>query len=126
LIAKEKNYMGFHICEYCQRQNAPHPATSSGDVVLEFENGHKYIMPDMITHYIREHGYQPPDEFQQDVISGKYAGGERLQSKSIPESVGYLSGPFLPGKVPPLFVYILAGMMAFAREDGQRRQTRGL
>lgn len=114
--------MGFHICEYCQKE------TSSGDVTLSFANGNTYVMPDMIVHYVGEHTYQPPQHFIDDVM-GSYllgAGSVRWQTKAMPEPVGYLSGAYMRGDVPPLFVYVLAGMMAIITKQGQRMQTRGI
>lgn len=116
--------MGFHICEYCPK--GVRPATSSGDVFLTFTNGHSYVMPDMIVHYVQMHVYQPPQAFVDDVMSGALLYGERAQTKSLPVQVGYLSGDYPCGETPHLFVYVLAGMMTLAAEQGERRQTRGV
>ena len=44
--------MGFQTCPYCGK------ARSS----LEPMAG-RYIWPEMLAHYVEEHGYKPPDEF---------------------------------------------------------------
>lgn len=115
--------MGFHVCEYCNNE------TSSGDVILAFRNGNIYVMPDMIIHYVEQHDYQPPQSFIEDVMSGQLANGERRSNdgwKVTQGGIGYLSGEYLRGSVPHLFIYVLAGMMALAAKQGNRRQTRGL
>ncbi len=118
--------MGFHTCEYCQQQGVRTPATSSGDVVLTFATGQRYCVPDMLPHYIRAHGYLPPQPLIEAVLSGQFVEGERWQTKAVAEQVGYLSGPDYPrGSTPPVFVFALMGMLACAQQDGMRRQTRG-
>lgn len=54
--------MGFHVCEYCGTNPQPKPRfsfLSSGDVTLVFGNGHMWEMPDMILHYVADHGWLP-------------------------------------------------------------------
>lgn len=77
---------GYHRCEFCDappsggrarlglHQQVP---TRDGSVVLGSaeihvtgEDGTVYSAPNMIIHYIIEHGYRPPDEFQQAVLYG--------------------------------------------------------
>ena len=53
--------LGHHTCEFCKGDNK---ATSSSEKILrDVENKIEYRFPQMIFHYIEEHGYQPPEEF---------------------------------------------------------------
>ena len=115
--------MGFHICEYCTGE---HAETSSGDVILKFANGNTYMMPDMILHYVADHGYLPPEQFVDDVLHCAFAAGERLQTKGFPEKVGYLSGEFAQGRAPQGFFTRLWSLMRLADKHGSRVQTRGI
>lgn len=67
---------GFHRCEFCPRPDdlSWAPPTSSHDDEGEFivggaeirvagAAGITYAAPDMIIHYITDHGYRPPDQF---------------------------------------------------------------
>lgn len=118
--------MGFHTCEYCSEG-----VHSSGDVTLAFINGHVWEMPDMILHYVADHGYRPPSEFQGDVLGVLPAAASRGQTKGAgARRVGYLSGPqdsWDDG--PPLagaFFMRLWSLMQRAARQGDRQQTRGI
>jgi hypothetical protein len=66
---------GFHRCGFCgQAEGAPPMPTTSRDGHGEFIVGAAEIRvtdqadvtfaaPDMIIHYVADHGYKPPDEF---------------------------------------------------------------
>ncbi len=112
--------MGFHVCEYCQKE------TSSGDVVLNFKNGHSYIIPDMILHYIADHDYVPPPEFCEDILYSEPGEGERHQTKSIEVRVGYLSGEFPRVYGNGKLFMRLWSLMRKAEKLGNRHQTRGM
>lgn len=128
--------MGFHVCEYCPREPSEGNCfknTSSGDVNLTFENGHKWVMPDMILHYVADHGWSPPADFVEDVMSGVLVDFEREQTRSINfgriydgERIGYLSGPFEKGMVPEDFVDKLEVLMHIVGSIGNRAQTKGV
>jgi hypothetical protein len=127
--------MGIHVCEFCPRGGNPdnwYNHTSSGDVTLAFKSGHIWEMPDMILHYMQDHGYQPPVEFVEDVIFGEVdpAGCFRLQTKSIdphpPVKVGYLNGPFQTGEIDVTVVAKLEYLMNWANRHGERQQTRSI
>lgn len=119
--------MGFHVCEYCTADDRK-AETSSGDVTLSFANGRKYVMPDMIQHYVRDHGFKPPQNFVDDVLNSEFVGGSRTQTRSVtePEKVGYLSGNFERGSVPEQFLTKLEELMREAAANGGREQTKGL
>lgn len=107
--------MGFHVCEYCSggEKGSQFKNTSSGDVVLVFDSGRIWQMPDMILHYVADHSWKPPDEFIEDVMHGQFSGGERFQTKGIPTpvSIAYLSGFFEKGSVPTGFLERLKSLM---------------
>ncbi len=53
--------LGYHECEFCEGKNK---ATSGSEKMLRDEvNKIEYRFPQMIFHYIEEHGYQPPEDF---------------------------------------------------------------
>lgn len=121
--------MGFHVCEYCKPgARNRYPNTSSGDVTLVFESGRIWEMPDMILHYVADHGWLPPAEFVDDVLRGQVVSGNRLQTKSVvaPTRIGYLSGQYRQGAVPRGFVEKLESLMLQAARMGERRQYRGM
>jgi hypothetical protein len=123
--------MGFHVCEYCLPPTRP--ATSSGDVTLCFMvdgKEHKWIMPDMIIHYVRDHGYLPDAEFIEDAMHGHSCQGTRRQTRgmttmSLVRTVGYLSGDYPQGEVLDGFVEKLQRLMEQAGYTEERVQKGG-
>lgn len=116
--------MGFHVCEYCGE------ATSSGDVTMAFMNGHVWMMPDMILHYVADHGWLPPADFQGDVMAVQPIAMLRQQTKGVDvRRVGYLSGPQIDWQqgpqLAPTFFLRLWSLMQRAARQGDRKQTRG-
>lgn len=120
--------MGFHVCEYCKKgQKNKHHNTSSGDVTLHFGSGRSYVMPDMILHYVVDHGWVPPGEFINDVMNDKVVESDRVQMRGCgSKAIGYLKGKFETGSVPNGFVEKLAILMAAAEQNGYRLQTKSL
>lgn len=127
--------MGFHVCESCKSKDESNrfPNTSSGDVNLTFTNGHKWVMPDMILHYVADHGWQPPSDFIADVMNGKLETGGRRQTRGGVSNVfdgatpvGYLKGMIPTGPVPDGFVDQLERLMQQASGGGMRAQTKGM
>lgn len=117
--------MGFHVCEYCDSN----PETSSGDVTMNFDNGHSYEAPDMLVHYVRDHEFQPPQQFVDDVLNTELVSGGRVQTRSPigaePDRIGYLSGEYFKGPVPDSFVEKLERVMKLAADlTGGRTQTK--
>lgn len=115
--------MGFHLCAYCPGDSKE---ASSSDVILHFANGRTYMVPDMILHYVADHRYLPPAQFVDDVLHCESAGGERLQTKGLPEKIGYLDGEYAMGAVPDGFFQRLWALMNLARKAGNSRHTRGI
>lgn len=62
---------GWHACPFCS--NSPmglrvsyigrEYTLGSAEIRVPSGNGTIYVAPNLIIHYIREHGYRPPDEF---------------------------------------------------------------
>lgn len=123
--------MGFHVCEYCGFD--PKPGSqfshfSSGDVTMFFDSGGVWEMPDMIKHYVADHGWDPPVAFIDDVMNHNLVEGRRAQTKSpasLPRKIAYLSGDFERGPVPEGFIERLVALMEQADQMGQRVQYRG-
>lgn len=55
---------GYHECELCQFAGEQR---ASANLFIPFQ-GKIYVAPELITHYINAHFYQPPAEFCQAVI----------------------------------------------------------
>lgn len=64
--------LGFHVCELCpsDRQSKPH---GSAEIHVRGHAGRAYAAPELIFHYVRDHGYQPPDEFVSAVLQQREA-----------------------------------------------------
>ena len=120
--------MGFHICEYCRAEGAERPVMSSGDVRMTFINGHSYVVPDMILHYVRSHDYLPPAPFVQDVMQVEMVTDTRAQAKAAgrSETVGFLKGNYPQGAAPAGFTDRLHILMQTAANAGERTQYRGM
>jgi len=56
--------LGCHDCEFCQYE----PATGSANVFIPAQ-GFIYVCPELISHYMNAHGYQPPPEFCEAVMA---------------------------------------------------------
>lgn len=130
--------MGSHICSECGVESVgrnKYVMSSSGDVGLLFTNGHRWVMPDMILHYVGDHGWQPPETFVDDVMNGQFASGDRRQTRGVVDvlkelrgctPVGYLEGRIVRGSVPTDFVKKLEALMQQAGAMGLRVQTKGI
>lgn len=118
--------MGFHVCEYCKPESENRFSNmSSGDTTLTFSSGRTWMVPDMILHYVVDHGWLPPQEFIGDVMNSKLIGGHRDQTKSPDvQHIGYLSGNFEQGEVPEFFVEKLESLLNQAARSGNREQYR--
>ncbi len=106
--------MGSHVCKYCNPSDSKanrYPMTSSEDVTLMFSTGRSWQMPDTILHYVVDHGWQPPADFIDDVMSRQLLGGHRVQTRTLLIKIGYLSGEFTQGPVPSGFVKKLESLL---------------
>ncbi len=71
---------GWHFCNLCPKPPEPVPQpimvkspegdfpVGHGEIRVEGRNGVRYAAPDMIAHYVLEHGYRPPEEFIEAVV----------------------------------------------------------
>lgn len=55
---------GLHECELCGSQ----PAADTGHILVPVQ-GVLFVAPAMVVHYIESHGYRPPDQFVEAVMS---------------------------------------------------------
>lgn len=54
-------FCGLHTCEFCgQAHGTRNFGVPSGDLL--------FVAPEMVVHYIEQHGYQPPAEFMAAVL----------------------------------------------------------
>jgi hypothetical protein len=65
---------GYHECEFCDAE--PLVAGSgrtirlgSAELLIRTVAERAYVAPNFLVHYIRDHGYQPPEEFVRDVLT---------------------------------------------------------
>jgi hypothetical protein len=72
-------HRGFHVCELCDFEPDPtfaaHRAAgalSSAVIRVVGRDGRVYHSPAMILHYVKAHGYQPPQEFVVAVMEAEY------------------------------------------------------
>ncbi|AGZ39033.1 hypothetical protein [Actinoplanes friuliensis] len=54
--------LGTHRCEFCPEDAA---VTGNGEYRYYLLNGDVYCAPEMVLHYLGDHGYRPPDVFLQ-------------------------------------------------------------
>ena len=56
----DQGFLGYHTCRICNRFE------DRGEVLLRAEERF-YVMPHMILHYVRDHQYQPPKQFLENL-----------------------------------------------------------
>ncbi len=74
---------GVHYCNLCPSPpglDLPEPASistpkgeaalGSTEIRVDSLDGTRYAAPDLVIHYVREHGYRPPDGFVAAVFQG--------------------------------------------------------
>ena len=70
---------GFHVCEFCNMRRDAVPLieldgeklkSGSSEIRVLAKNGVIYAAPHLVFHYVKDHGYQPPQEFIDAVLSG--------------------------------------------------------
>jgi len=55
---------GWHECPYCEEAKAGYIKENSGTAEIRVPSGNiLYCCPELIYHYVLEHGYKPPQEF---------------------------------------------------------------
>ena len=83
---------GPHCCGFCLAQGASQPAFGIANLFVPA--GEKvFAVPEMIAHYVRDHGYAPPEEFQTAVLrcppmhSGEFLAQVRPERFTFPPGV---------------------------------------
>jgi len=66
-------FLGWHECDLCVYRYGPSKLTTNPNThgyrnVFVPGDAKVYVAPEMILHYIDQHGYAPPPEFQQAVL----------------------------------------------------------
>lgn len=71
---------GYHSCDFCGLRQKTFPLLvkrGAEEIKLGYaeirvfgKNNKVYAAPNLVFHYITEHGYKPPDEFIQSVMAG--------------------------------------------------------
>ena len=134
--------MSFRKCEYCNggdrdyrsrvlvsRTVRAYSNTSSRDLVLIFSGGGAYQVPEIIIHYVADHGWRPPEKFiadvmQRQILPPSTAPQQPFSTLITLQNVGYLRGDDLSksrGPVPEGFVGALAQILKKARESPSLR-----
>lgn len=62
---------GMHFCEFCQENHS-----SSDEIRVVSKDGKVYASPTLLSHYIDEHNYLPPQEFIDAVVEGPEPGSK--------------------------------------------------
>jgi len=81
---------GFHQCPFCPKGEGKiymnilgkKRLLGSAELVIEGEGGAMYIAPTLIIHYISEHKYKPPEQFENAVFDYE-ARMEKTKKNSI-------------------------------------------
>ncbi len=126
--------MGMHPCSYCypdigvplDQSRHIYNSSSSGDITLTLPNGDIFEMPDMILHYVFDHGWLPPEVFIVDIL--KFETDQiltfRMQTKGgigltgpVDMKIGYLSGEYPMGEVSQEFKNRLVRIIEVAAKD---------
>jgi hypothetical protein len=68
---------GYHTCEFCGRAHGTGNFGVLSDDLL-------FVAPEMVVHYVREHGYRPPAEFIAAVLHSPLPDTEEYQLLTEP------------------------------------------
>lgn len=67
---------GWHYCAFCGKRELQYAwserfnskySLGSAEIRVRSDDGTLYIAPNLVIHYVLDHGYRPPDEFLQAV-----------------------------------------------------------
>jgi len=78
----ENLFRGSHLCEFCppppviERNGLrfiepPEGTAGNGEIRVKGATGKTYVAPVLVVHYIEAHGYSPPNEFVEAVLSSE-------------------------------------------------------
>lgn len=70
-------YMGVHFCELCKEGNRHQ---EQGQIFIPCKYGKVFAAPTMIVHYIKAHGYVPPQSFIDAVMETEKLGGDKYEA----------------------------------------------
>ena len=85
-------HRGFHRCEICEKKSKMHMALYKEESmylgcqeirVFSRDSAAVYAAPSLIFHYISEHNYYPPEEFQNALLNGPQPGSIQYQTRLI-------------------------------------------
>jgi len=60
------NWRGLHDCEICKAEKVVWPESDKGEFFVE-QGSIRYILPNMVIHYITRHDYKLPESVEQAV-----------------------------------------------------------
>lgn len=70
-------FLGFHLCEFCGKaKGVGNFGVPSGPLL--------FVAPEMVVHYVEEHGYLPPAEFAAAVMASPLPGTEEYRLLAEP------------------------------------------
>jgi len=64
----EVGTFGLYSCTFCSPEGAEYDFTDTHEIRVRARDGRTYCAPTKILHYVRVHGYRPPDEFIEAVL----------------------------------------------------------
>jgi hypothetical protein len=87
-------FRGSHLCEFCPKPpvliknglrfvEPPKGTAGNGEIRVRGRDGLIYAAPVLIGHYIKEHGYLPPESFIDAVCEGEAAPFTRLRPSAL-------------------------------------------
>jgi hypothetical protein len=99
---------GFHTCEFCERAHGiGNFGVPCGDLL--------FVAPEMVVHYVEEHGYRPPAEFVAAMFRSPLPDTEEYQV--LTEPFWHLHRDTIRGRMQ-------AAEAAVKLESGRRSETR--
>lgn len=99
-----------------------YPGVNAGDVVLVFDNGAVYKMPDIVLHYIADHGWLPAPDVTLTIHRARYIEGQRGKATKY-KRIGYLGHPVQVGFATGGFRQKLEAIFALAKQNGDWQPT---
>jgi hypothetical protein len=89
-------YRGFHVCNLCRaapvkplvvENQGRRISLGASEIRVGARTGTIFAAPDLIYHYVREHGYLPPTEFvravEEEPLPGSAEYAERLNNSGL-------------------------------------------
>jgi hypothetical protein len=114
----------YSSCPYCP----PHASvmTRRDDLLLAFDNGHRYVIPPLLSHFIFDHYYCPDDLFLQDVMQSQGHVEPPGTEMKDARRVGFLDGTaYKTGPVPEGFAQRLGQLLQKGSLSGRKLRHGG-